>query len=240
MPQVLRDCKLIVGKYDMSGKMNALALNATVEQLDDTVFGDDTKSSAAGLKAVEFQHEGLFDTGTDGADDVFYNNLAVADTPVIISPDTLAEGNLAYFFKSLQSKYSINSKVGQLLSFSVGGSGRGSDLVRGKSLLNGTKTATGNSTPIQLGAVSSVKKLFAALHILAASGGTPSLTVKVQSSATSGGTYVDRLTFAAQNAAGAVWGTPTSGPVTDTWWRINYTISGSTPSFNFIVPVGIQ
>lgn len=238
--QVMRDCKLIVGQYDMSGKMNALALNYGVEPLDDTVFGDDTKSSTAGLKTIEFQHEGLFDTGAGGADEVFYTAVGVSDKPVIIAPDALTEGNLAYFFKAMQAKYDINGKIGQLLSFSVGGGGQGSDLVRGKALLNGTKTSTGTSTPIQLGAVSAAQKLFAALHILAASGTTPSITVKVQSSPTSGGSYTDRLTFSAQTTAGAVWGTPVAGAVTDTWWRISYTISGTTPSFQLIVPVGIQ
>jgi hypothetical protein len=238
--QVLRDCKLIVGKYDFSSKMNALALNYGAEALDDTTFASGgTKSNTGGLKTVTFQHEGLFDTGVGSVDEVFFGNVGLAEQPVTISPQAGAEGDLAYFFKSLQTKYAPGGKIGQLLAFSVGGEAQNSPLVRGTVLLNGTKTATGNSTPIQLGAVSAVQDLFAALHILAASGTTPSLTVKVQSSPTSGGAYVDRLTFAAQNATGAVWGTPTAGAVTDTWWRISYTITGNTPSFSFIVPVGI-
>lgn len=237
--QILRDCKLWVAQYDLSGKMNALALEYGVETRDDTVFGDDTKSSAAGIKTVSFAHEGYFDTGTGGADEVLYGKVGVADVPMSISPQSGAEGELAYFFKSLQGKYATGAKVGDLLNFQVSG-GANSDLVRGKVMLNGTKTATGTSTPIQLGAVSAAQRLFAALHLLVVSGTTPSLTVKVQSAPTEGfAAPTDRITFAAQNAAIGVWATPLAGPVTDTWWRISYTISGGTPSFQFIVPVGI-
>lgn len=239
--QVLRDCKLIVGKYDFSSKMNALALNYGAEALDDTTFASGgTKSNTGGLKTVAFQHEGLFDTGVGSVDEVFFGNVGLAEQPVAISPEAGAEGELAYFFKSLQTKYSPNGKVGQLLSFSVGGEAQNSPLVRGIVGHNTTRTITGVGTAYQLGAVSAVQKLFAALHVLAVSGVTPSLVVKVQSSSNQAFTVPnDRITFTAQNAANAVWATPVVGAITDTWWRVTWTITGTTPSFQFIVPVGI-
>lgn len=239
--QVLRDCKLIVGKYDFSSKMNALALNYGAEALDDTTFASGgTKSNTGGLKTVSFQHEGLFDTGVGSVDEVFYTNVGLAEQPVAISPQAGAEGELAYFFKSLQTKYSPNGKVGQLLSFSVGGEAQGSPLVRGIVGHTNTRTTTGVGTAYQLGAVSAVQDLFAALHVLVASGTTPSLVVKVQSASNQAFTTPnDRITFAAQNAANAVWATPVAGAITDTWWRVTWTITGTTPSFQFIVPVGI-
>jgi hypothetical protein len=239
--QILKDCKLIVGKYDFSGKMNALALSYGAEALDDTTFASGgTKSNAGGLKTVSFQHEGLFDTGAGSVDEVFFGNVGLAEQPVAISPQAGAEGELAYFFKSLQTKYSPSGKIGQLLAFSVGGEAQNSPLVRGIVGHTNTRTATGVGTAYQLGAVSAAQKLFAALHVLAASGTTPSLVVKVQSDDTQAFTTpTDRITFAAQNAANAVWATPVAGAITDTWWRVTWTITGTTPSFQFIVPVGI-
>jgi hypothetical protein len=239
--QILQDCKLIVSKYDFSGKMNVLGLNYGAEALDDTTFASGgTKSNTGGLKTVTFQHEGLFDTGVGSVDEVFFGNIGLAEQPVAISPQAGAEGDLAYFFKSLQTKYSPGAKIGQLLAFSVGGEAQGSPLVRGIVGHTNTRTTTGVGTAYQLGAVSAVQKLYAALHVLAASGTTPSLVVKVQSASNQAFTTPnDRITFTAQNVANAAWATPVPGAITDTWWRITWTITGTTPSFNFIVPVGI-
>lgn len=238
--QMLQDCKLIVGKYDFSAKMSALDLNYGAEALDDTTFGKNTQSSVGGLKNIQFQYDGLFEPGVGGVDEVFFGNVGLAENPVTISPLALAEGDLAYFFKSMQSKYAPGGSVGQLLKFQVSGGAQNSPLVRGTALHNATRTVSGNSTALQLGAVSALQQLYAALHVLVVSGTTPALVVKVQSSATQGfGTPNDRITFASQNSANAVWATPVAGAITDTWWRINYTITGTTPSFQFVVPVGI-
>lgn len=237
--QILRDCKLYADKYDFSGKMNALALTLGVDLKDDTAFGDDTKSNVAGLRSVSFQHEGYFEAGVGSVDEVFFANLGLANKPMTISPMAAAEGDVAYFFNSLQGKYAPGAKHGELLNFQVSGQAS-SDLVRGTILNNATRTVSGNTTALQLGAVSAVQKLFAALHVLVVSGTTPTLVVKVQSASAQGfGTPNDRITFASQNGANALWAAPVSGAITDTWWRVNYTITGTTPSFQFVVPVGI-
>ncbi|HEU0139609.1 MAG TPA: hypothetical protein VFQ79_07860 [Bryobacteraceae bacterium] len=62
--------------------------------------------------------------------------------------------------------------------------------------------------------------------------------MKVQSG-TSGAmsSPVDRITFAAANAVGSQWGSAI-GPITDTWFQVSWTITGTTPSFTFICAVG--
>lgn len=236
--QILRDCKLYVAQYDFSGKMNALALNYGVDTRDDTAFGDDTKSNAAALKTVTFQHEGYFEAGSGSVDEVFFANLGLADKIMTISPQDGAEGDVAYFFKSLQGKYAPGAKIGDMLNFQV--SGQGNSLVRGNILCSGTKSVTYESLPQQLGAVSAAQQLFAALHIIAASGTLPTLVVKVQSdNAEAFTTPTDRITFASQDGVNSVWADPVAGAITDDWWRVSYTIGGTTPSFQFIVPMGI-
>jgi hypothetical protein len=103
------------------------------------------------------------------------------------------------------------------------------------------RTVTGNGTARQLGLVGATQKLYASLHVVDASV-ADTLDVKIQSDDASGmGTPTDRITFTQATAVGAQYATPVSGPIaTDTWWRVSYTIGGTSPSFKFAVVVGIQ
>lgn len=238
--QILRDSKLFLDGYDFSGDMSALALAYGAELQDNTTFGMDTRSRLGGLKTVTVQHEGFWNGGANGVDDVLFGKIGVASVPMTIAPMTGAEGELAYSFLSNLGQYTPGATVGEMLRFSVSGEASG-ELVRGSILLNATKTLTGNGTAFNVGAASSTQKLYAALHVIAASGTSPTLDVKVQSDDASGfGTPTDRITFSQATAIGSQWATPVNGAITDNWWRINYTIGGTGPSFTFVVFIGIQ
>ncbi len=240
--QVLKDARLWIGAYSLSGDANSLALDFSAEQQDDTVLEDSARSRTPGLKAIALQCEGLWNSGAAGGgflEELLHDNLALTDVPVTVCPIAgAAEGDRAFTFLAELADYQRQAQVGELFRFSAGAEGRGIPLLRGQLLNNATKTASGNGTGWQLGALSSSQRLYAALHVLTVSGTSPSLTVKVQSSATQGGTYTDRVTFSAKTAAGYDWGS-VAGAVTDTWWRANFTISGTTPSFAFVVAAGI-
>jgi hypothetical protein len=89
--------------------------------------------------------------------------------------------------------------------------------------------------------VSATQAVFAGLHVLAVSGtDTPTLTVKLQSDALEAfGSSADQLTFTAATAVGAQFKT-LAGANADTWWRAQWTISGTNPSFTFVLIVLIQ
>lgn len=236
--QVLQDCKLLVAGYDLSGKMNALALDYSAELQDDTVFGDDTRSRLGGLKTATTQLNGYWD-GT-GLDDVLFNRIGLAGEVMTISPAALTAGNRAFTFKTALGEYQPGGAVGEMFAFTVSGEAT-DNLVRGTVLFNSTVSATGSGSGQNLGAVSSTQKLYAALHVLAASGTTPSLTVRVQSDVDNTfGSPVNQITFTAATAIGAQWATPVNGAITDTFWRVDYTVSGTNPSFQFVVIIGIQ
>ena len=113
-------------------------------------------------------------------------------------------------------------------------------VVRGTSLHPpGTaRTATGNGTAVQVGAVASGRQMYAALHVLSVSGtATPTLTVKVQSDTVGFGSATDQITFTAATAVGGQI-SRVAGPITDDYWRASWTISGTNPSFLFVVVVG--
>lgn len=238
--QVLKDARLWIGAYNLSGDANALVLEHLAELQDDTVLADVARSRISGLKGVALQCEGLWNAGAGEIDAPLHDDLGLADVPVTVCPIAgAAEGDKAFTFLAVQADYQRAAAVGELLRFSAGAQGRGAPLVGGELLHNATRTATGSGGARQLGALSSEQRMYAALHVITVSGGTPSLTVKVQSDEDSGfASPTDRITFAAKSAAGHDWSS-VAGAVTDDWWRVNFTISGTTPSFLFVVAAGI-
>lgn len=227
------DCKLWLDGYDLSGSMNAIAVNYSADVLECTTFGDDTHKNLGGLKNVDAAHEGYWDSAT--LDPLLFNNMGVSDKPMTISPTDGADGAPAYFFKSNQATYSTGGAVGEVLPFSVAGQLSDGDLVRGTILLNiASVSSSGNGAGIQIGAVSATQSVHASLHVLGA--GT-TLDVVVQSDADNTfATPTDQITFTQASAIGSEI-LSAAGAVTDTWWRINYTVSGS---FSFVVAIGIQ
>lgn len=238
--QLLRDCRLWLDGYDLSGDMNALAITYSAAMLDDTRFGDSTKRNAGGVRSIVANHQGLWNGGDTGVDAVLFSQIGAANAPMTLSPTTGAEGEVAFTFRSLASQYQPGAKHGDLLMFSVSAEGGdGAPLVRGTVLHNATKTATGTGSIYQMGATASGQKLYGALHVTAAAGTSPTLAVKVQSAALAGfGTPTDRLTFATKSAIGSDWQTA-AGPITDAYHRVSFTIGGTGASFSFVVILGI-
>ena len=82
--------------------------------------------------------------------------------------------------------------------------------------------------------------MFAALHVLSASGTSPTLDVVLQSDDNSGfSSAVSRITFTQATGITSQWST-LAGAQTDDYWRASYTIGGSaTPTFTFALVIGI-
>jgi hypothetical protein len=116
-------------------------------------------------------------------------------------------------------------------------------LVRGVSAHpSGTpRTATGVGTSLQLGALAEGQNMYANLHVLSVSGtAAPTLTMTVHSdNATGFPSTTLRGSFAAKTAVGGE-SIRIAGPITDDWWRLSWTISGTNPSFLFLVSMGIE
>ena len=241
--QVLTDCKLYSGEYDWSGDMNSVRLDYAAEMKDATTFGQTTRINKAGLKSVRLNSEGLFSAGTGEIDGELFGVIGTADRAVSVIPNAgTAIGDAAYLFRSMRTDYRPGAQVGELLRFASSAVASGGDgLVRGVVLFPSTAvTATSTSTKYEVGAVSATQRLYAALHVFAVSGTNPTLDVIVQSDANSGaGGETNRITFTQATAASSQWSS-VAGAVTDTFWRLSYTIGGTaTPTFTFAVTVGI-
>lgn len=247
-PLVMVDCRIYYDSVDLTGFSNKIEAKASAEELNKTTFGSGGWTElVGGLFDSEATVDTIWQAGdTSYPDDTYWANLGTNTKPLTLipSPTTLLTaptvGDLAYVNRVLEAEYTITGDTGKLLMSNTKFKGNW-PFARGAVLHpHGTaRTTTANGTPVQLGALSSTQRLYAALHVLSIAGtSTPTITVKIQSAATSGGSYTDRITYTAATAIGGQ-ASSVDGAVTDSWWRAQWTITGSSPSFLFAVSAGI-
>lgn len=237
---VLTNASLWLHDIALHDLANTLQFTTTRETLDNTRFGAQARNMKVGLYTVTVTASGFADMTRYDAD-LFdaYSNATLS--PVSVSA-TSADGDVAYTCRGLVTSLSpLGGQIGELSALSVEAAGRsGVRPVRGTILHPETaRTASGSGTGRQLGAVSADQTVFAALHVLEASGTSPTLDVVVESDNTSTfASATTRLTFTQATGPTGEWQSA-AGPVTDDWWRVSYTIGGTNPSFTFVVVVGI-
>jgi hypothetical protein len=247
-PQVLTSVRMFAGGYDLTGYSNKAEFSTEVEEKDATTFLPSSdancgwKKVIGGLGSGSIKASGLWDADpTIVIDDIAYPALGTI-VPFSIYPVDTAEGSLGYFTQTLEKNYTFLGAVGDVAPWSLEEDSTW-PVVRGQSLeAAGTaRTTTGTGTAVQIGAVPAGKQLYAALHVLSIAGtGTPTLTVVVQSDNAVGfPSPATSLTFAAATTVGGQI-LRVAGPITDDWARVSFTISGSTPSFLFVVTAGIS
>jgi len=242
---VQTDCRLWLDGHDYSGKSNALAVTYGAEMQDDTVYGDDTRSRAGGLKTVLAEAEGFVDYSPDATniDEVVFGRVGTADTIMTFAP-TGTEGDKAFGFEANIGTYEVGGVLGELAPFSLSAEGSGGvdGLVEGTILANGTKTTTADGTGFQVGAVSASQFVYAHMHVFSVSA-SDTLDVVIESDATDAwsGAETTRFTFSQATASNTVqWASRVAGAITDPWWRATWTIGGSDTSMQFAVVLGIK
>ena len=237
----LLDVKLFAAGHDLSGQMNACALEYAADMLDETTFGATTRINKGGLKSVVANHQGFWDAGSATAvDPVVFARVGLEDVPIVIAPEGGAVNALAYLFRAIHAEYAIGAGVvGELLPFSVAMEGTGGQpLVRGRVMHNASATGAVTGTAIQLGSISATQFLYGSFQVFSGSGTFP---VLVQSSSdqafTTPNTRITFATVATGTAVASEWATRVSGSISDTWWRITAT---NPATRNFAVAIGIQ
>jgi hypothetical protein len=159
------------------------------------------------------------------------------------SASDTAAGNLGYLTKALRTSITLLGAVGDVAPWEANAAGTW-PLVRGQFAHPSgvARSTTGSGTAINLGAVAAGERLYASLHVLSVSGtSTPTLTVTVQSDDAEG--FADpttQLTFDAATAVGGQILRTDGTAITDTWWRVGWTITGTDPSFLFAAAFGIE
>lgn len=247
-PLVLTSARIFAGGYDLTGYSNKVELSTEVEDKDATTFLPLTdpnvgfKKVLGGLATGKVMASGLWAADpTIVIDDIAFPALGTI-VPFSVYPTDATEGSLGYFSQTLQKNYQFWGQVGDVAPWSIQEETTW-PVVRGFSLeAPGTaRTTTGTGTAVQIAAVPTGKQIYAALHVLSIAGtASPTLTVTVESNVDNTfGAPTSRISFAAATTvSGQIL--RTLGPITDTWWRARWTISGSSPSFLFVVSAGIS
>ncbi len=237
--------RLYVGTWNWTTSANQIDVGATMATQPATTFeyveGGFT-TAVAGLKTFEFNSTGLQDYDGATAFDAWlranwgsYHAVSCAyEGSALSNKCVVAYGQMGGYRPFNAQVGAIPTTVGTV---SGGRFGEGQVTAVATSAI----TATANSTPVQLGATSAAQSVYAAIHVVAASGTTPSLTPQIQSASTSGGSYTNRGSAGtAFSAAGEQWlATSTGAAITDTWWRIAWTVSGTSPSFSVFAALAI-
>jgi hypothetical protein len=240
---VLADARLITGGADLSSAASKISIESSIKDEDVTTFASSGWTEVlGGLASTKLSGEGWWEAGDPGkVDDAAFTQLGGLGPWTVCPSGGGALGTLAYFTSALEGSYQLLGEVGKVAPWTAEGVGSW-PVVRGQiAHPPGTaRTSSGTGTGAQLGAVAAGKSLYAALHVLSIAGtSTPSITVTVESdTSNSFGAPTSRVSFGAATAVGGQI-LRVAGPVTDTWFRPKWTISGTSPSFLFVVAFGI-
>ncbi|MBU1067474.1 hypothetical protein KKE60_06780 [Patescibacteria group bacterium] len=237
---------ILVGGYDLSAKHKMVKLGLSKDTPEKTQFTETTKTRASGLHDAEFAGEGYWEAGTTGEPDtVLYPLVGTSNTLITLCAPSNAVGNIAYSAQAGLFQYSPGANIGEVFGYSWSGYVDTARVVRGIILGTGAKTSTGNGAATLIGALGANQELYAILHVTAVSGtDTPTITVKIQSDDAVGfAAPTDRVTFTAKTAIGTQWATKIDGdvsPITDTYWRAQWTVSGTNPSLTILSSLAIN
>lgn len=249
MPFALNNAVVLVGGYDITNFTGQLDVGGSVNMLDAPHFGSKGHNiKIPGLKTYTAQFNGNADYGSATAVSRAFPLATVGDQhAVTVLPNVSGNptaGDPAIFTRALRaSMKSPGGAVGDVASFDLA---LESDtaMVDGIALQPVTaRSSSSTGTICAFTGPTASQYLFAALHVGAVTGTTPTLDVKIQSAALVGfGSPSDRITFAQAGTSGAYtsqWATPVAGAITDGFWRISFTLGGSTPNFTFAVVLGL-
>lgn len=232
---VLSDAGIYFAGFNISGDLNQCQLQLDVDPVEVTVFGDAAHNFVPGLKTSVFSASGFYDSP---ADSTVAGNLATTND-ILIASGQPAVGAVAYMMKALMSQYTLGGQIGDAFPFDFACAAR-DQAFRGQLEILSSLSATGASTGVQLGALASTQRLWAAAMTTGLpTGSSPTLTLKVQSDDNSGFTSAtDRITMTQFTGRGQAMNS-VDGAITDDYWRFSYTLGGSTPVFPIVAAFGI-
>lgn len=227
--------------YNLSSQLTRFALELATAAVPDTTLGDDTQSNAPGLQSGQLQVEGIYKTT---AYDAALNSTFGSANKLISVLRNSTEGSRAWFMKAMHASYEpIKGQQGEIAGFSAMALPSKSRIHRGNLLFNQSGlSSSGSGTAQELGAVASTQQVVAGLHILAIddnAGDTIDVVIESDAADDFSGSETTRITFDQMTDIGSQYKT-LSGTITDTWWRTDYTIAGSTPSFLAVVTMAIE
>lgn len=241
----LENANLFLDTITMGSWLKKLEVKHDLAELDVTTFGTAWHQRIGGLQDVSISGDGFLDFASFQAQ---YGRQEIASvdavSTVTICPVSSAETSPTVSCQALQCSYTpLSGQVGEVAPFSIEAKGI-TTAFTGVVLANyfqasPPSTITGNA--YQVGAPATGQSIYGAAHITGLAGTSPTLELKLQSAATSGGSWVTRADFGVQSAGFGYWLTPVSGVgITDTWWRIAGFTTGTVSVASYVVSFGFH
>lgn len=231
----LINVSLYVGSLAIYPFINKASLKISAAALDATTFQTTHQVRLGGLKQIEYQEDGFWDSVPDLAT---FSIVGTANQAVTVSPEGL-ELKTAYLFQAGAFTYEQFGQVGDVVPCSISMMGtNGVGVVRGQmAAVNRTVSATG-----QLGSVVTItgptatQYLYATFHVQTAA---TTITVLLESAPTFGfAAPVTRATIGPLTTTGGTFMTRVAGPITDGFYRFN--VSAITGTFLVTGAIAVQ
>lgn len=241
---VLKNVRPFVGGADLTTRSNRFEINMEAESKDTTAFvpsGDVWHEELSGIKSSSITGAGQWEAGDLSMVDDSMFGLLGAVGPLTLCPATAVDGALAYMTAYSRSSYTLGGSVGDVIPWSgnwngTWGVGRGSVIHA-----PAARTASGTGAILQLPAIAAGQFLVGTIHVMSITGtATPSITGSIKSAATVGfASPTTRITFNPQaTIGGQVF--RIAGPITDTYYRFDFTIAGTAPSLLVMSAAGVS
>lgn len=235
---VVKGRPTFLGEQNLGDYAHAIATDYGAEEQDETVLTDSTRKLKGGLFTFGFSMDCYYDAAVE--------ELTIADVgqgvPLSFATVDGTVGEVAYLINCREFISSpLNASVGDMAGLNI--SGNAADkLIRGyvaANRISSPVTASANSLDAQIGAVSADQRVYAAIHILSASGSSPTIQPVIQSDDNGSFTSAtNRITFSEFGVAGSQFKS-VAGAITDDYWRCHLLVGGGSPSFTCAVTVGI-
>ena len=225
---VLKNVGIWIEGLDVAGVSNSVGINASAATPESTTFKNDgwMDHEGGGIKSSALSLAGF--VRLNEIDMEMFNSLATKGVSTI-APVGVAGGEVAYVVPFVESAFAQSGSIGELLAFTFAAVGDNAPYRAQVFDVREGIAAAATTARRQLGAIPSGQSLHLWVHVArnagtleidlfsadAATGGTLTLQAK-RSSITDTGLFV--LTV--------------DGPVTDEYWEMVYTPTGTTPDFD--------
>jgi len=232
MTMVLKNAKVYLDSCDIGGVANRIRYGLDNRVLEATSISDSVEKYVAGISKFTTEIDGYYGQCIDECVENY-------TTPLLSIFTGSKPNHYGYSMESVEAEATFNFPVGELKNYTIRfeSKSRGVRVVTLDGEITKTSTYTGNGK--ELGAVASGEKLYSFAHVIDVSGTSPTLDITVESDAdNSFSSPATRITHTQFTDTGSEMKTA-DGPITDTWFRVKYTIGGDSPSFKMIVGLGI-
>ena len=124
----LRDSRIFVDGYELSGDFESIEVAVAAEMLDETTFGDTTRINKGGLKTVNVSGAGYWNAAAGAVERIMFSIVGSDDKLITVFANGLTEGtstDKGFACKGVVDTYNIGGTVGALLPFDFAIQGRG-------------------------------------------------------------------------------------------------------------------